>query len=182
MQRLLSKQKLLLSSLLVLFLFASTTAKAGLDSYKIYLNDKLILKQFVNEPLNLESLGLSQANINDQLVIHYSQCNVPNKLGKSRTITVRDSNGNTVKQWRFNDSRDGRTGMVIPVKELLKLDKPNSLGKLSLYYTAEGHQTGQLLTNVHINGRNTSYYQKSKTPGALIKATPDFTFLHPLSL
>lgn len=182
MRLFISKQSFLFSSLLVLFLSAATNAKAGLDGYEIYLNDKLILKQYVNEPLNLESLGLTQANINDKLTIHYSQCNVPNKLGKSRSITVKDSKGNTVKQWRFNDAKNGNTGMVIAVKELLKLDGANAPGKLSLYYTAEGHATGQLLTHVRINAKSTSYYMKSKTPVAIVKVMPDFTFLHPLSL
>jgi hypothetical protein len=177
-----SKQKLLLGSLLVLFLTASTTARAGLDGYEIYLNDKLILKQYVNQPLNLESLGLTQANINDKLTIHYSQCNVPDKLGKNRSITVKDYKGNTVKQWRFTDAKDGRTGMVIAVKELLQLDKVNSIGKFSLYYTAEGHESAQLLTHVRIHARSTSFYHKPNSSIAVIKAMPDFTFLHPLSL
>lgn len=180
MRLFISKQKFLLSFLSVLFLSASTTAKAGLDGYEIYLNDKLILKQYVNEPLNLESLGLTQANINDKLTIHYSQCNVPDKLGKGRSITVKDLKGKTVKQWRFSDAKGGSTGMVIAVKELLQLDQ-GTAGKLSLYYTAEGHETGQLLTHVRINPRSTSYF-KSKAPGTIVKAMPDFTFLHPLSL
>ena len=129
MRLLISKQKMLLSFLLVLFLSASTAAKAGLDGYQIYLNDKLILKQSVNEPLNLESLGLSQANVNDKITIHYSQCNRPDKLGKGRSITLKDSKGTIVKQWRFKDAKDGNTGMVIPVKELLMLDQTNSAWK-----------------------------------------------------
>jgi hypothetical protein len=182
MRPLISKQKFLLSFLLVLFLSASTTAKAGLDGYEIYLNDKLILKQHVNEPLTLESLGLTQANMNDKLTIHYSQCNRPDKLGKGRSITVKDSKGKTVKQWRFNDASNGNTGMVIAVKELLMLDQAGTVGKLSLYYTAEGHEAAQLLTHVRINGKSTSSYLKAKAGHAIVKTKADFTFLHPLSL
>jgi len=155
-----SKQKLLLTVLSILVGAMAFTSKAGLDSYTIYLNDKLILKQYVNQPLTLESLGLTQANINDKLVIHYEQCNVPNKLAKSRSIHVKDASGNTIKKWNFADAKDGRTGMIIPVRELLGLEKNKSLGKLSLYYTAEGHPSGQLLANFHFESKATTYQKE----------------------
>src|SRR5688500_8641213 len=127
------KQRFLLAVFLVLLCGSAFKAKAGLDSYEIYLNNKLILKQYVNQPLTLESLGLNASNINDRLVIHYSQCNAPNKLGKGRSIVVKDSKGNALKKWNFADAKDGHTGMVIPVKELLALEKKSPLNNLSLY-------------------------------------------------
>lgn len=36
----------------------SFTTKFGLDSFAIYLNDKLVLKQSVNQPLSLRGLQL----------------------------------------------------------------------------------------------------------------------------
>lgn len=169
------KFKLLLAFFSILFFGTSFKAKAGLDSYEIYLNNKLILKQYVNQPLTLESLGLDGSNINDQLVIHYSQCNVPDKLGKGRSIIVKDAKGNTIKKWNFKDAKNGHTGMVIHVKELLQLEKNTPLSKLSLYYTAEGHATGQLLANFHFGSKSTSY-QKQKGTVEAIKRTSYYTF------
>lgn len=40
----------------------SLSATADHDSYTIYLNNKLVLKQAVNEPLNLQGLQLDKAN------------------------------------------------------------------------------------------------------------------------
>src|SRR5215213_4945686 len=102
------KQKLLFAVFPILLCGTAFTAKAGLDSYEIYLNNKLILKQYVNQPLKLESLGLDQSNINDRLVIYYSQCNAQDKIGKGRSISVKDAKGNTLKKWDFADARNGQ--------------------------------------------------------------------------
>ena len=157
-----SKQKLLLAVFSILLCGTAFKAKAGLDNYEIYLNNKLILKQYVNQPLTIASLGLDQSNINDQLVIHYSQCNAPDKLAKGRSILVKDVHGNTIKKWNFKDAKEGHTGMIIPVKDLLQLEKKTPLSKLSLYYTAQGHATGQLLANFHFGSKSTTY-QKQKS-------------------
>jgi hypothetical protein len=170
-----SKQKFLLAVFSILLCGTAFKAKAGLDSYEIYLNSKLILKQYVNQPLNLESLGLDQSNINDRLVIHYSQCNAPDKLGKGRSISVKDGSGNTIKKWSFADAKDGQTGMVIPVKELLQLEKKTPLSKLSLYYTAEGHATGQLLANFHFGSKSTTYSQEHKSAVKILPIGSYFT-------
>ena len=169
------KQNLLVVLLSFIFCFSAFTAKAGLDSYEIYLNDKLLVKQYVNQPLSLDNLGLNASNMNDRLVIHYSQCNVPNKLGKSRSILVKDAKGNTVKKWNFADAKDGNTGMIIPVKELLQLEK-SALSKLSLFYTAEGHATGQLLANFHFGTKSTTYHRNQKQPAQNNKGETYFVF------
>jgi hypothetical protein len=162
------KQKLLVAAFSVLLCGTAFTAKAGLDSYEIYLNNKLILKQYVNQPLTLESLGLDQNNIKDQLVIHYAQCNMPDKLGKGRSILIKDAKGNIIKKWNFADAKDGKTGMVIAVKEILELERKMPLAKLSMYYTATGN-SGQLLANFHFGDKSTTHRQNQKTTASTIK-------------
>ena len=136
-------------------------ALAGLDSYEIYLNNRLLVKQTVDKPLSLESLQLGKSNANDQLVIYYSQCNAPNKIAKSRKILIKDANGAIVKEWKFADVQDSNTGMTIPVKELLQLEKKNGATPLSLVYTAEGHLQGQKLTSLQIGSKSTTYRYKT---------------------
>lgn len=138
-----------------LFLFAfAPSATAGLDSFEIYLNNRLLVKQTVDKPLSLESLQLDKSNINDRLVIHYSQCNAPNKIGKGRKIVIKDANGVVVKEWKFADTQDG--GMTIPVKELLQLEKQHGNAPLSLVYTADGHTQDQKLTSLKIGEKRMS--------------------------
>lgn len=128
------------SLLLVAFYFAAFagTAKAGLDYYSIYIGKKLVFTRAVNKTLSLENLPISETDMNEQLVIEYYQCNIPDKTGKNRSISLRDDNGNVIKQWKFADARDGNTKMTIPVKELMQVAKSSKAKSLSLYYAANG--------------------------------------------
>ena len=165
-------------ALLFIFLLGSAfTAKAGLDSYEIYLNDKLLIKQYVNQPLSLEALPLTQANINDRLVINYSQCNMPNKLGKGRSILVKDAGGRVLKHWKFADAKSGRSSMVIPVKDLLALDKKASRNELALFYAAEGRTEGQLLAHLRLGTKPITHQRKQLIPAGDIALWAYFPLL-----
>lgn len=122
----------------------SFTTKFGLDSYEIYLNNKLILKQSVNQPLNLRVLQLKPENAGDQLLITYKHCNLPG-AGTDRSITLEDEKGNVLKKWAFPDATGSDLSMKIPVKELLQLEKSNVHPDLSLHYTARELVKGQTL-------------------------------------
>jgi hypothetical protein len=116
----------------------TSTAKVGLDAYEIYLNDQLILKQYVNQPLDLRKLQLEKADVNDQLRIYYTHCHIDG-AGTGRSIAVKDQKGHVLRQWEFMDVADSRTSavMVIPVKELLQLEKSHAHHELTLHYTAK---------------------------------------------
>lgn len=139
-------------SMLKLFVLAACcltlsafTAHRGLDRYEIYLNSKMILKQYVNAPLNLRMLQLDKANSGDHLRIIYTHCT--NKgIGTNRGIAIQDEKGNMLKKWTFDDTTQA---MDIPVKELLQIEKQNSSNRLSLHYTAqELHEGDMLLASV----------------------------------
>jgi len=123
----------------------SFTAERGLDRYEIYLNNKLILKQAVNSPLNLRKLQLSNSQSDDRLRIFYTHCT--NKgVGTGRSIAIEDEKGNVLKKWTF---KDDDKGMEIPVKELLQVEKKNADRELSLHYVAqELHEGDMMLASV----------------------------------
>lgn len=145
------KQALIKMFALITLCFSvfSFTTKLGLDSYEIYLNNKLILKQSVNQPLNLRILQLSQANDNDQLRINYKHCTVEG-AGTDRTIVLKDEKGNTLKKWVFTNASGSDLSMVIPVKELLQLKKNNADHDLSLQYTARELPKGETLAFLRV--------------------------------
>lgn len=126
------------------FTVFSFTTKLGLDSYEIYLNNKLILKQSVKQPLSLRILQLGQANESDQLRISYKHCTLEG-AGTDRTIVLKDEKGNTLKKWSFTNASGSDLSMVIPVKELLQLEKDNADHDLSLQYTARELPKGETL-------------------------------------
>lgn len=131
------------------FTVFSFTTKLGLDSYEIYLNNKLILKQSVNQPLNLRILQLSQANSGDQLRISYKHCTLPG-AGTDRSIAVKDEKGNILKKWTFANATGDDVSMVIPVKELLQLENNNADHNLSIHYAARELPKGQTLAFLHV--------------------------------
>lgn len=130
------------------FITFSFTTKRGLDSYEIYLNDKLILKQSVNQPLSLRKLQLGKANDSDQLRINYQHCE-GNGVGTGRSIVIKDKKGNTLKKWTFANAIGSNTAMVIPVKELLQVERNNANQDLSIYYTAQELPKGEMLAALH---------------------------------
>jgi hypothetical protein len=136
------------------------TAKAGLDYYELFIGKKLILKRALNQPLNLENLPISQANSNEQLIIYYYQCNAPDKLAGNRVITLKDANGNKIREWKFADAKGSNTGMSISIKELLQLQKANK-NSLALFYSAEGKTKEEKLVSV-ATGNKTVGFLKMK--------------------
>jgi hypothetical protein len=118
------------------------TSKFGLDGYEIYLNNKLILKQYVNQPVNLRVLQLDKANESDELRIKYTHCRMKGP-GTGRSITLKDEQGNTLKKWAFADASD--FSMTIPVKELQLLEKKSALHELSLHYASRELPNGEML-------------------------------------
>ena len=85
--------KQLKALLLVAFVTVSGafTARDGGESFEIYLNNKLLVRQNVSQSFSLQNLSLTEANANDHLVIYYNHCGMP---GKARTIAIKDAAGN----------------------------------------------------------------------------------------
>lgn len=122
------------------------TTLFGLDSYTIYLNDKLILKQTVNQPLSLRVLELGKAGENDRLHITYNHCTIKGGAGTARSIVLQDKNGKVMKKWTFADATGQDLKMTIPVKELLAIEKTHAGQELSLHYTARELPKGEMLS------------------------------------
>ncbi|HEX6431693.1 MAG TPA: hypothetical protein VF008_28580 [Niastella sp.] len=136
------------------------TAKAGGESFEIYLNNKLILRQAVTQSLNLQSLQLDKANKDDQLVIYYNHCGT---TGKDRTISIKDDKGNTIKEWKFADATGSNKGMTIPVKELLQFEKNYSHANLSLVYFAQQMPKGRALSALQFTGKSTTWRHQQES-------------------
>ena len=141
--------RVVLPALLLPVLF-SFLALPGGDRYEIYLNGKLILQQNVYGPMKLQSLALDGATAKDELVVHYTHCGT---IGKSRSIAILDSHGKVWKKWSFADEDDKKGAMVIPVKELLALQKSVKGQDLVLVYSAKELPDGRQLTALRLNGK-----------------------------
>jgi len=126
----------------------SFTSKMGLDSFEIYLNSTLLLKQSVNQPLNLRVLQLDKAKDNDELRIKYKHCTLPG-AGTDRSITLKNEKGTVLKKWTFANTTGSDLSMVIPVKELLQLEKNNTQQDLSLHYSSKELSKSEPIAFLH---------------------------------
>jgi hypothetical protein len=124
-----------------------TPAGVGIDRYEVYLNDKLLLKEYAMKEVSLKSLQLGKASPDDKLTVYYIHCH-GKAAGTGRSITVKDANGKKLKEWKFANAAGEKAGMVIMVKELLQLEKNNSGSQLTMYYASEELPGGQLLASL----------------------------------
>ena len=60
----------------------SLDAKAGADHFKVYLNNKLIIEQYMGRTFTLQQLQLADANINDKLTFTTATAGRSAKAGK----------------------------------------------------------------------------------------------------
>ncbi|RYU91897.1 hypothetical protein EWM62_00180 [Mucilaginibacter terrigena] len=139
---------MLLFTLITLsFTTSGFTNRFGLDSYEIYLNNRLLMKQYVNQPLNLRVLQLEKTQQNDKLQIAYTHC-INKGTGTGRAVALKDENGNTLHKWSFTNAAGSGPKMTIAVKDLLQLQKKNPGHELSLYYTAHELPKGEMISMI----------------------------------
>jgi hypothetical protein len=137
-----------IGALLFTLISLSFTTRFGLDKYEIYLNNQLVLKQAVNQPLNLRVLALDKAKESDQLQIVYSHCMRNNGPGTGRSLALKDEAGHTLRQWTFADASGTDLKMTVAVKDVLQLQKKNAGHELSLYYTSHELEKGEMLSMI----------------------------------
>jgi len=125
--------------------FSSFSDRKGGDSLEIYLNNKLVLEQFMYRDKSVKSLVLTDANYNDKLSIRYSHCGQP---GKERSITLKDAQDRIVKKWTFANAGNSNTTMSCDVKEIMDLQKTKGNITLRLCYTSVELPNGLVLVSI----------------------------------
>lgn len=135
------------------FIAFGFTGNLGLDTYAVYLNDKVILKHSVNQPLNLRTLQLDKATADDQLRIIYTHCMVKG-AGTDRSIAIKNEKGTVLKKWEFPNAINSNLSMTIPVKELFKIEKANANHDLRIYYTARELPKGEMLALIRTDQKS----------------------------
>src|SRR4030095_15623473 len=78
--------------------FSSFAIPLGMDSYKVFLNDKLLFKQFVHKE-SIQSISLNESSSSDKLTVYYDHCG---HIGTSRTLSLLDGD-QELKKWTFKD-------------------------------------------------------------------------------
>ncbi len=136
MKSIINKTMAMLVICTTLFAF---TANPGGEAFEIYLNDKLVLQRYGNNMDDIKSLRLDQSAANEKLNIKYNHCG---RLANNRQITIRNAQNKILRLLKYPDASSPMSGMEIEVKDLLKIQKGNTL---KLYYSSSQLTNGRLL-------------------------------------
>lgn len=122
----------------------SFSGDMGTDSYKVYLNDKLVLQQYVmRQAATIPILPLEGAVPTDELRIYYNHCG---KIGTSRKISIMSDADKKLKDWSFANVNGTDTGMNFQLKDIQSLGKVNA--KIKVMYTSNEIPDGIPLASI----------------------------------
>lgn len=115
----------------------------GGDSFTIHLNNKQIIEHYVYKK-ETPTLQLAQGE-KGVLSVFYSECG---KIGKARTIILKDDRQNILHTWRYADALTEHKPMEIAVPKLQEYLKKAKV--LNLYYQSRDVKKETLLVTISI--------------------------------
>jgi hypothetical protein len=122
-------------------LFSFSTHPGG-DSFEIYVNNSMVIQQYVHRDVAVKNLSLQDASASDVIKVYYNHCG---RVGTAKTIAVKDSQNRTLKSWEF---ADGDKYMTFKVQEIAALQKQNAGTRLNLFYSAKEMPSGRVLAAI----------------------------------
>ncbi|HEY5749757.1 MAG TPA: hypothetical protein VIU12_27000 [Chryseolinea sp.] len=135
------------------FVLFGLSATSGAHSVQVYLDNKLVIDQYINRKADAAKLDLDRAENNSQLIVKYSECG---RTVTGRKITLKDSDNKVLKEWKFEGSSTGaQESMPCPVKDILAL-KTKKNNTLKLYYSSDDFPEGQQIAYLHLGGAATT--------------------------
>ena len=141
-----SSQRTAIQSLLMVVLGAtllSFTPEPGGDTFTIYLNDKLLVRQLVLHDAGLPTITLKASSPDDILKVHYNHCG---KTGIKRSMTILDGNKKVLKTWDYPDSAPPVLNLA--VKEFISLKNVAAQQGLQLVYASREIPKGMVLASI----------------------------------
>ena len=140
-----------LIAVLCAVLFSFSSAPGG-DHYRVYLDDKLVLEQFVHLQKAMPSVSLDASAKKSVVSITYSHCG---QTGTARKVSIRDARNKIVKEWQYLDAPAGSTSpMTFTVKDIAALKAGQNL---NLFYSSREIPEGKQLASIVLTqGLNTA--------------------------
>jgi hypothetical protein len=124
----------------------------GAHAVKVYLDDKLVVDQYLNFKGNNPTLALDPAAKYDKLIVKYNECG---RTVSERKITAKDNSNNILKEWQFLGSSTGFEGsMECSVKDIIALKSKSNTVKL--FYSSNDFPEGQPFLALTIGNTTTA--------------------------
>lgn len=125
----------------VLFSFSE---RAGLDSFTIYLNNEVLVQDYMKPERVVRNLSLDAGDAKDVLRVHYDHCGL---TGKGRSVSITGPKEEVLKTWRFSDNTPPL--MEISLKDIFaaggKVQEP-----VKLVYTSKELPKGSVLASFRV--------------------------------
>ncbi len=132
-----------IGGLLLLLALSSFGLWPGSDSFEVYINNKLVLEQYVYNRKATPPLLLDEAGT-EQIDVFYSHCGI---TGTSRKITLKDEQNKILKEWRFPDvDAHVKNAMSCNAKDIAAFKKGHQ--SLNLFYSAKEIQKEIMLAPI----------------------------------
>jgi len=142
----------LLAPIGLVVLLSAFSPRMGSHSFTIYLNNRLMVQQYVAmaREEGTKTLQLEQRDYNDQLIINYNQCG---QVGTDRTIVLKDGQNRLLKEWHYTDAAganpvSANAAMTCKVKDIFDLQKANGNDRVNLYYSSKQVPNAVLLASL----------------------------------
>lgn len=144
-------------SLLMLFVLAAAStfysfvSPAGGEGFEIYIDNKLVLRQFNQDMKNLKNFPLDASSAKSELKVKFYHCGM---IGKNRSLSLKDNKNTVLKQWHFSNEENKNFAISIPVKEVLALQQKAGNATVYLYYSSKEAGNGRLLAGIVRSNKN----------------------------
>jgi hypothetical protein len=126
---------------------------AGSHNFQVYLDNKLMIDQYVSSNMQVPVLSIDPADNYHELIVKYNECG---RTVTGRTVSIRDEENHVLKQWHFEAAASGfKDPMVLPMKDILAL-KQTANKTLKLYYSSKEFSEGQQLAALAISAEGTT--------------------------
>lgn len=102
---------------LIFFILVVSTAfinKPGGEGFEISIDNKVVLQRYGDDLSRLATLQLSKESLNSKMTVKYWHCG---KIGRNRTITIKDMEGQKLKIYRYPDTNSTLSAMEVPIKD-----------------------------------------------------------------
>lgn len=121
--------------------------RPGGHSLQVYLDDRLVLEQYVTSSTEAPMLRLDPAKSYKKIDVRYNECG---RTVTGRKLIIKDSRDNMLKAWSFEGSAAGlKDAMTCEIKDIVALKQAGS-NVLKLYYSSNDFPHGQLVANLVI--------------------------------
>lgn len=125
--------------------------KPGGEGFEIYVDNKLVMQRYNKDINTVQALSLDNATATSEIKVKYWHCG---KIGKNRSITLKDGQDKVLKQWRFADVADVSAPMTFPVKDLLVAKKTTAV--IKIVYSSSEIPGGRQLATIKAAGTKTA--------------------------